>query len=398
MARLDRLAPAKEVAQVGAVIGREFGHRLIAEVLSDRRRRPTRHRAGALLVPNWCSAAARRPSDLQLQARAGARHGLQQHARASAAFATLRSRRASNGCTRTALPSTRSPRRALVRRRGLGQGRGLADAAPASEPPRPPAFEEAATLFDRALQANAHLDNGKRRAQGPTAAALQTARRAAPALSVCAASRRPGAGRVARGRRGRPRSPGSGGRATSPTFCGLRAATTTGPSTTRCAVSSLLEERAARTSRSQASSTSVRSRTPEVTTRLRSRPSGLNIERLRSDASAPRYNRFLRRGQWQLVGVAAERAWPLRRGGHHAYQVLEAAQASGDTMLMLAALHGFTYLHCLRGEFDRAVEAVIGRWRFQGCATTRCFNGRPPLGGRWPARSSAWGRSSAAHA
>ena len=35
MARLDRLAPAKEVAQVGAVIGREFAHRLMAEVLSD---------------------------------------------------------------------------------------------------------------------------------------------------------------------------------------------------------------------------------------------------------------------------------------------------------------------------------------------------------------------------
>ena len=34
MARLDRLAPAKEVAQVGAVIGREFGHRLLAEVLT----------------------------------------------------------------------------------------------------------------------------------------------------------------------------------------------------------------------------------------------------------------------------------------------------------------------------------------------------------------------------
>ena len=34
MARLDRLAPAKEVAQVGAVIGREFGQRLLAEVLS----------------------------------------------------------------------------------------------------------------------------------------------------------------------------------------------------------------------------------------------------------------------------------------------------------------------------------------------------------------------------
>ena len=35
MARLDRLAPAKEVAQVGAVIGREFGHRLMAQVMSD---------------------------------------------------------------------------------------------------------------------------------------------------------------------------------------------------------------------------------------------------------------------------------------------------------------------------------------------------------------------------
>jgi class 3 adenylate cyclase/tetratricopeptide (TPR) repeat protein len=33
MARLDRLAPAKEVAQVGAMIGREFSHRLLAAVL-----------------------------------------------------------------------------------------------------------------------------------------------------------------------------------------------------------------------------------------------------------------------------------------------------------------------------------------------------------------------------
>jgi class 3 adenylate cyclase/tetratricopeptide (TPR) repeat protein len=35
MARLDQLAPAKEVAQVGAVIGREFEHRLMADVLGD---------------------------------------------------------------------------------------------------------------------------------------------------------------------------------------------------------------------------------------------------------------------------------------------------------------------------------------------------------------------------
>ena len=32
MARLDRLAPVREVAQVGAVIGREFSHALLAAV------------------------------------------------------------------------------------------------------------------------------------------------------------------------------------------------------------------------------------------------------------------------------------------------------------------------------------------------------------------------------
>ena len=32
MARLDRLGPAKEVAQIGAVIGREFSHALLAAV------------------------------------------------------------------------------------------------------------------------------------------------------------------------------------------------------------------------------------------------------------------------------------------------------------------------------------------------------------------------------
>ena len=32
MARLDRLGPAKKVAQIGAIIGREFGHPLLAAV------------------------------------------------------------------------------------------------------------------------------------------------------------------------------------------------------------------------------------------------------------------------------------------------------------------------------------------------------------------------------
>jgi predicted ATPase len=36
MARLDRLGPAKEVAQIGAVLGREFSHTLLAAVARKR--------------------------------------------------------------------------------------------------------------------------------------------------------------------------------------------------------------------------------------------------------------------------------------------------------------------------------------------------------------------------
>jgi predicted ATPase len=38
MARLDRLGPAKEVAQIGAVIGREFSHALLAAVALKKER------------------------------------------------------------------------------------------------------------------------------------------------------------------------------------------------------------------------------------------------------------------------------------------------------------------------------------------------------------------------
>src|SRR2546430_2017082 len=44
MARLDRLGPAKEVAQIGAVIGREFSHALLAAVV----RRPEAELQSAL--------------------------------------------------------------------------------------------------------------------------------------------------------------------------------------------------------------------------------------------------------------------------------------------------------------------------------------------------------------
>ena len=44
MARLDRLGPAKDVAQIGAAIGREFSHTLLVEVA----RRPEAETASAL--------------------------------------------------------------------------------------------------------------------------------------------------------------------------------------------------------------------------------------------------------------------------------------------------------------------------------------------------------------
>ena len=44
MARLDRLGPAKEVAQIGAAIGREFSHMLLVAVA----RKPEAEAASAL--------------------------------------------------------------------------------------------------------------------------------------------------------------------------------------------------------------------------------------------------------------------------------------------------------------------------------------------------------------
>ena len=54
MARLDRLGPAKELAQIGAAIGREFSHDLMAAVAANRRRNCSR-RSTASLPPACCS-------------------------------------------------------------------------------------------------------------------------------------------------------------------------------------------------------------------------------------------------------------------------------------------------------------------------------------------------------
>ena len=59
MARLDRLGPAKEVAQIGAVIGREFSH-----TLSDGRGTQAGNRTSILTRPSDCSGFAVPPRRL----------------------------------------------------------------------------------------------------------------------------------------------------------------------------------------------------------------------------------------------------------------------------------------------------------------------------------------------
>ena len=84
MARLDRLGPAKEVAQIGAAIGREFSHALLAAVV----RKPEAELQFGARPPHCGRFAvpARRATarDLSVQARACTGRGLW-HAAARAA-------------------------------------------------------------------------------------------------------------------------------------------------------------------------------------------------------------------------------------------------------------------------------------------------------------------------
>ena len=64
MARLDRLGPAKEVAQIGAVIGREFSHALLAAVVRKPESGAGDRRWTASLRPVCCSGRACRHTRL----------------------------------------------------------------------------------------------------------------------------------------------------------------------------------------------------------------------------------------------------------------------------------------------------------------------------------------------
>ena len=76
MARLDRLGEAREVAQIAAVIGRQFAFSLLDAVAPETRRRP-RSRAGETgRGGHRLSRGPRSGAELQFQARAGARRRL----------------------------------------------------------------------------------------------------------------------------------------------------------------------------------------------------------------------------------------------------------------------------------------------------------------------------------
>ena len=108
MARLDRLGAAKEVAQIGAAIGRTFSHALLAAVVrqpeAELRIGDRPSHCGRFAVPPRRAAAC----DLPVQACPGAGRGLW-HAAAQAA-------------TRPSRPYRRNPRKPIRGRRRASAG------------------------------------------------------------------------------------------------------------------------------------------------------------------------------------------------------------------------------------------------------------------------------------
>ena len=141
---------AKEVAQVGAAIGREFSHELLAAVAAAGRGRAGGRRSTSSPAPGWSSGAAQPPdADLHLQARAGPGRGLRHACCAPAGrSSTAGSRRALEercpGHGRDADP--RSLAHHLHRgRAGRGRGRVLARGRPARRRRARPTSRRSAT-------------------------------------------------------------------------------------------------------------------------------------------------------------------------------------------------------------------------------------------------------------
>ena len=76
MSRLDRLGPAKEIAQIGAVIGREFSYPVLSQVADRSEDGAERPVATARRQRSRGRARARVDAVVRVQARAGSRRGL----------------------------------------------------------------------------------------------------------------------------------------------------------------------------------------------------------------------------------------------------------------------------------------------------------------------------------
>ena len=97
MARLDRSAPVKEVAQVGACIGREFSHELLAAAAG--RPEPELRAALHQLLASGLIFRRGKPPErgLRFQARAGAGGGVPEPAEEPPPGAARRDRRHPGG-------------------------------------------------------------------------------------------------------------------------------------------------------------------------------------------------------------------------------------------------------------------------------------------------------------
>jgi class 3 adenylate cyclase/tetratricopeptide (TPR) repeat protein len=356
MARLDRLAPAKEVAQAGAVIGREFPLRLLAAVLpqmSPQRldeavqelvRAELLFRRGAAAEPLYSFKHAL-VRDAAYNSLLRSQRGLR-HAQVSQAIERLYADRLEEHLDRLgehwfAAEAWDKAVDCLTR-----AGQRAASAA---------TFEEAAALFDRALQANARLGDDaaarkdRLRLLFRLHDALLPLGRYAQLHGVLTQAEALAADADDAAAQARAQSylahflwiaRGDNDQAFDHAMRSLELARASGREELTVAARFFLGQIENTRGNHDAAVAAF----------------GHNIERLRIDPGASRYDTYYAvtsRG-WSIWALSE--LGRFDEGAELASQAYVTAQTNGDTILLIAALHAFTYLHCLRGDFDRAVE------------------------------------------
>ncbi len=109
MARLDRYAPVKEIAQIGAAIGREFGYELVSAVAPLQKNSARRCTDPAYRLGTGVQTRHTTGCDLHLQARAGAGRGVRLSAQEQAP-GTAREDRQGRSKSASRKPERPSPR------------------------------------------------------------------------------------------------------------------------------------------------------------------------------------------------------------------------------------------------------------------------------------------------